>query len=429
MPASFVAKVLAVKYLYLLLLITVCVNQTQSQTYDLQKLEEQFLRENFSILAQRFEIHKSEAAIIQEKVWNNPSLNVSEVNLWSNSTAETMPPLIGKYGKNQQFAVELEQLIETAGKRKKRVAIRKLEKEAAVLEFEELLLELKKELRQHFYTVQLHNANLEQLKEAITLFEQLKLQYGRQSDKLNIAKADYYRIQVELVSLYKEQLDIDTELNEALTTLRVLTQLPTLGVADLVFADKQTNLLAKLPVDLYTWAKESNLNLLRLKNEGLMAHQQLTLEKAERKPDVTAQILYDRGSGTMQNFVGLGFQMDLPVFNRNKGNIKIAQYQVEQQKIANMEATSQVEMELTRLHKQLQSYESSLHNWQEVETVDQRKLLESYKKHLYNKQLTLLEFIDYIEAYREAYQAQQELWKNYFNTYEDLQQLVGRDFH
>ncbi|MCY4781480.1 TolC family protein [Sphingobacterium sp. UT-1RO-CII-1] len=417
------------KYLYLLLLLTVCVNQTQSQTYDLQKLEEQFLRENFSILAQRFDIQKLEAAIIQEKLWSNPSFSISEVNLWANSTAETMSPLIGKYGKNQQFAVELEQLIETAGKRKKRVAIRKLEKETAALEFEELLLELKKELRQHFYAVQLYNTSLEQLKDAITLFEQLKLQYGRQSDKLNVSKADYYRIQVELISLYKEQLDIDTELEESLTTLRVLTQMPTLTVADLVFADKHADLFAQLPADVYALAKESNINLLLLKNEGVIAHQQLNLEKAERKPDVTAQVLYDRGSGTMQNFVGLGLQIDLPIFNRNKGNIKIAQYQIEQHKLANMSATSQVEMELSRLLKQLKNYETSLHNWQELETVDQKQLLESYKKHLYNKQLTLIEFIDYIEAYREAYQAQQELWRNYFSTYEDLQQLVGRDFN
>src|SRR5690606_3452264 len=61
-----------------------------------------------------------------------------------------------------------------------------------------------------------------------------------------------------------------------------------------------------------------------------MAKQQLELEKAQTTPDVTLQLGYDRGGNIMQDFIGLGIQMDLPVFNRNKGNIQRAKHQIDQ---------------------------------------------------------------------------------------------------
>jgi cobalt-zinc-cadmium efflux system outer membrane protein len=55
-------------------------------------------------------------------------------------------------------------------------------------------------------------------------------------------------------------------------------------------------------------------------------------------------------------------------------------------------------------------------------------MLENFKKHLQNKQVTLLEFIDFTQAYREANQAYLELQQTYQNTFEELQYIVGQDF-
>lgn len=77
------------------------------------------LQHNGQLIAQKYQIAASDALIVQEKLWSNPTLSISEVNLWKNGTSETLPYLFGKYGQQQQVAVELEQLIETAGKRQK----------------------------------------------------------------------------------------------------------------------------------------------------------------------------------------------------------------------------------------------------------------------------------------------------------------------
>lgn len=102
--------------------------QTQAQNVTLDNLEAAFLQKNYALIANKFNVDRIDAEIIQEKLWQNPTLSISEVNLWKTYNVEEQPYLFGRYGKNQQISVELEQLIETAGKRKKRVAIKELEK-------------------------------------------------------------------------------------------------------------------------------------------------------------------------------------------------------------------------------------------------------------------------------------------------------------
>ena len=55
-------------------------------------------------------------------------------------------------------------------------------------------------------------------------------------------------------------------------------------------------------------------------------------------------------------------------------------------------------------------------------------MIENYKKHLHSKQSTMLEFIDFTQAYRESQQAYLELLETYQNTFEELNYIVGQDF-
>ena len=117
---------------YLAVIALCFVGKTQAQPYGLPQLEAQFLQQNSELLASKFNIEKADAEIVQEKLWSNPTLSISEVNLWKTYQVEEQPFLFGKYGNNQQISVELEQLIETAGKRKKRIAVKELEKKNSI---------------------------------------------------------------------------------------------------------------------------------------------------------------------------------------------------------------------------------------------------------------------------------------------------------
>src|SRR5690554_6977902 len=257
-----------------------------AQSYTLKELEKQFLESNYLLIAQKYQIDQAAALLVQEKVWNNPTFSISEVNLWKNGSAEQLPYLLGRYGNTQQISAELEQLIETAGKRKKRISIRQLEQEQAVWEYEELMLELKKELRQTYYELQKIHQSKEQLQKIVGLFDQMYEQYERQSEKGNIPKADFYRIQTERMRLQSEWAAIETEENTLMQKLQIFTNLPHLTDDQILFSKKTDfGLSSKLPITLQETITKQSPVLKKQDNAVKLARQQWQLEKAQRIPD------------------------------------------------------------------------------------------------------------------------------------------------
>ncbi len=416
------------RYIYTIVLTLCTAYVCRSQTYGLHQLEASFLQNNYALLAHKFEIGSAEAEVVQERLWPNPTLAISEVNLWTNGTTETLPRLFGNYGRGQQVSVELEQLIETAGKRSKRVAIKELEHRSSVFAFEELVRELKKELRQTYYQLSSLSQERMQLAAIVDLFTQLNEQYGRQAALQNISKVDYYRVQSELITLRKELADLENDVAEYLETLRVLTNIDGLSLTQLTFGSDDNITVKPVPIDMLTMALDQNIGLKRQSLQVEQAGKQWQLEKAQRRPDLTLQLGYDRGGNIMQDFIGLGVSMDLPVFNRNKGNIKAAKFQLEKEEASQQALKWELENAVVRLQGQLQRYQTALAAWPIEAAQEQQDILNRYKKHLQSGQVTLIEFIDFTQASRDAHKAYLDTWENYNITYEELQYLVGKDF-
>ena len=400
--------------------------QTQAQNVTLDNLEAAFLQKNYALIANKFNADRVDAEIIQEKLWQNPTLSISEVNLWKTYNVEEQPYLFGKYGKNQQISVELEQLIETAGKRKKRVAIKELEKNSALFEYEELLRELKKELRQTYFSLARIQSEKKELQNSVDLFEQMMTQYQRQADLKNVPKADFYRLQTELIGLQKDQIELENQEIEYINKLRLLTQNSDLNVNEIDFSRFNSH-SKSIPFNAKQLAKEQNIALKKQENEINLAEKQLILEKAQRTPDLAFQVNYDRGGNIMRDFVGVGVSIDLPIFNTNKGNIKASEIALSQQQITKNALHSELDISIDRLQNQINQLDKALIQWKKLNNQEQLTMIDNYKKHLQNKQITLLEFIDFTQAYRESQKAYLDLLENYQNTFEELNYIVGQD--
>ncbi|MGV0954910.1 TolC family protein [Empedobacter falsenii] len=353
-------------------------------------------------------------------------MSISEVNLWKTYHVEEQPYLFGKYGKNQQISVELEQLIETAGKRKKRVAIKELEKNSALFEYEELLRELKKELRQTYFSLARIQSEKKELQNSVDLFEQMMTQYQRQADLKNVPKADFYRLQTELIGLQKDQIELENQEIEYINKLRLLTQNSDLNVNEIDFSRFNSH-SKSIPFNAKQLAKEQNIALKKQENEINLAEKQLILEKAQRTPDLAFQVIYDRGGNIMRDFVGVGVSIDLPIFNTNKGNIKASEIVLNQQQITKNALNSELDISIDRLQNQISQLDKALIQWKKLNNQEQLTMIDNYKKHLQNKQITLLEFIDFTQAYRESQKAYLDLLENYQNTFEELNYIVGQD--
>lgn len=402
------------------------VSQSQAQTFTLQAMQDMLLQNNGQLIAQKYQIAASDALIVQEKLWSNPTLSISEVNLWKNGTAETLPYLIGQYGQQQQIAFELEQLIETAGKRKKRVNLKTLEKKDELLDYEELLRELQFELDEAYWSF-VATARKESLIDSIVhLYQNLETQYKRQSDLNNIPKSEYLRIQSALINFEKDQVALYAEKNTWLNKIQVLTQNETINASAIAQPAVQLNLSHSIPLDIESNLLNQNIGYQKQINDRDKAKQQLLIEKAEKVPNLTFQLNYDRGGNIMRDFVGVGVSMDLPVLNRNKGNIKAAEHIVKQAEVQQQVFISQLKSQIKDLQYQVQLYEATLQKSQQIDSEERKSMIANYQKHLQKKQITLLEFIDFTEAYQETETGVIDMTLHYQLTHAQLQYLTGQ---
>lgn len=394
-----------------------------------EEVERTFLENNFELISQKFALEQSQAELIQARLWaNNPNLTIGEVNLWRNNPHEEMPYLFGRYGKTQQVSLELEQVIETAGKRKKRIALQQVHTQNAVLNFEELLRNLKFSLRSTI--IELEKIQLEEqlLKNSLDIFEDLLISYKKQSELKNLSRADYLRIQTEYIQFKEDYTSLLSNKNNLVYDLKVYLGDTTEDSFEiyqpLMVSDK---LSRKLPMDLVEEALANRSDFKLIKQQKEIAHKELDIEKAARIPDVTVGLGYDRGGNIMQDFVGLSISFDLPLLNKNQGNIRKAQVEIEKSFNEERKMNNEIVNEVNRLKKQLIIYESVLKEYTDEDQLSVTEMMNNYVKNFKQSRISLIEFLDFSDSYLKSQQAFLNQKEQYLKTFEELQFIVGKD--
>ncbi|WP_286859320.1 MULTISPECIES: TolC family protein [Sphingobacterium] len=390
------------------------------------EIEQVFLTHNLALMAQRFQLKQADAAILQAKLWPNPKISIGEVNLWKNSSSEEMPALIGNYGRYQQVAVELEQTIELAGKRKKRVQLQLLEKENAQLQFEELLRNLKYDLRSQCLELQVLQEKERLYANQVGIFHQLAQSYRNQWKEGNVSEMDYLRIQSESIAFENKLNEIQQERIEKMNDVarylgakgKALSIVDTIGNPAFI-ANKQN--------EWKVMALDNRGDYKIIHNEFKKGQAQLEIEKAERVPNLDVSVNYDRGGNIMRDFIGLGLSMDLPLFNRNQGNIKIAKLELEKNKVEIEQSRIDIEREIDFLSARLSNLESSLKATDNGFDGRLAIALERYVRNFQERRLTIVEFIDFINNYMENKESILERKAKYLQYGEELSYLVGKD--
>jgi len=417
------------KYVFILLFLSGFQVSFSQKKISKEEVERTFLENNFELISQKFSLEQSQAELIQARLWaNNPNLTIGEVNLWRNNPHEEMPYLFGRYGKTQQVSLELEQVIETAGKRKKRIALQQVHTQNAVLNFEELLRNLKFSLRSTI--IELEKIQLEEqlLKNSLDIFEDLLISYKKQSELKNLSRADYLRIQTEYIQFKEDYTSLLSNKNNLVYDLKVYLGDTTEDSFEiyqpLMVSDK---LSRKLPMDLVDEALANRSDFKLIKQQKEIAHKELDIEKAARIPDVTVGLGYDRGGNIMQDFVGLSISFDLPLLNKNQGNIRKAQVEIEKSFNEERKMNNEIVNEVNRLKKQLIIYESVLKEYTDEDQLSVTEMMNNYVKNFKQSRISLIEFLDFSDSYLKSQQAFLNQKEQYLKTFEELQFIVGKD--
>lgn len=391
--------------------------------------ESAFLERNIDLIVQKLEISQAEAQVLQAKYWPNPTLTVDEVNLWRTYDIEAQPALIGNWGKSSQISVQVEQVIKTAGKRRKNIELQNIEVDGEKYEWQEVMRELKKLLR-NTMTEMVYNQELQRLYGSqISSITKLTASYKNQLTSGNISKAEYIRLKAQEVEFRKKLVSLQQEAEEYQTELKALLMLP----ADryVIISDPLKHPSEDFSeLDLNQWLAESAENrpdILLSKNQEKHALKNLEIQNALKTPDLTFSVGYDRGGNIMKDFVGVGVSLDLPVFDRNKGNIQDARIEVDKSGYETRKNILKSQNEISSVyHNYIKTKKISAELDDEYEsTLD--SLLVSHEKNFRLRNISMLEYMDFLETFIDNKMIILDTKKELNEYFENLQYAVGKD--
>ena len=391
----------------------------------LQEAEDLFLKQNIELQEGQAELYVAESAIRQAKLLNNPELSIDQVNLWSSKSQRedvTIPPILGSsIGKNTQFSVELGQEIRLGGKRKKGIQIARLNHRLASLKqaytSEEALLHF----RSLIFEYNFYKSYQTTLEEELNILKQISKTYKKQRELGFIATSEWMRIQAAEYEAEQEFLEVRQEWNELKELIHSLLGISVAENIEVFYSPEKM----ELPSTLFR--EQMHHPLLQIGQEEMqLKRKSLALEKAQRIPDIRLSGNYDRFGGVWSNFIGFGISFTLPVWNRNQGNIKAAQMllHLEQNKLNTQKIAIQnkIQTELHTYHE-LTAFKDKLK--QDLSNEDLKKLQQSYVKNLLQKNISLIEFLDFTETYKQRQKMLLETDKKIYTQYFTLLYTIG----
>ena len=412
------------KKLFALLLFAVLSQAAIAQkTLTLQDCESQFLKKNLFLLASQYNIDASNALTIQARIWDNPVIS-AELNAYN--------PERDKFfdiGKDGQKVFGIEQLIYLGGKKRNEVKLAQSNAQLAELQFNDLLRTLKFQLRKSFYTVYYNTKNLENTDKQLAHIENLINSYSVQAQKGNIPLKDVVRLQSLYLNFKNERLEVINNNIEEQANLKLLLN-ETENVVPIVSKDDSNKYLKVINFDLKSFEEQAIANRpdYLAKQKEIDANElNVKLQKSLSIPDITVGANYDQRSGAFNNEANLNVAIPLPLWNKNKGNIKYAQTILEQSKVEKQNFELQLQTEITSAWTK---WDESRQNYSVIKPTVNSDFEAVYNGMLTNFQkrnVSLLEFTDFMESYNQAIIQLNELKKKVVIAGEELNSTINKD--
>lgn len=386
--------------------------------------EEQFAKANFSLLAQKYNIEVSKAAIIQARLLPNPNVNIEQTFIPTSNVANS--ETIGAFG---QRAFQIQQLILLGGKRNKQVEVAKINSELSEYKFTELVRELVYQLRSKFYDVHFLQKTLFIYSQEIQNITRLVTAYKEQVAKGNLPLKDVVRLESFLIGLQSEQANLKKQIVDNESVIKIL-------LADnsskYIFPDVDDTVLDNLnpqPLVLANLISEATENRPDRKIQDAsirLASANLILQKALAKPDITVGYSYDRAGSYVNDYHALTASMTLPFFNKNQGNIKAAESQISAGRQYLAQADNQLSNDVLQAFTKANMSDELSRKMDKQFISNFKKLIDGVVENYQKRNLTLIEFTDFLESYKNTVSELNSIQNDRMQAFEYLNFVVGK---
>ncbi len=408
------------KLLYFLGLTVISVSvsaQSQDTVLTFTQAKARLMKANLSLLASYYDINIAKAGVIQARVWNNPYF-VFNGDLYSNEENEY-------FQFRNQHLLQIEQTFSYAGKHTNTVKLARVGVEMAEKQMEDVLRSLLFEMGNTY-------CDLAALQEKQILYQQVILSYDKlmaatrkQLELGAISLTEALRLESEYVTVQTDALANYNEKEKVLADLRVLLRFP----QDTTFYVEQKIPIVAQEFDPTTLAEQAvtlRPDVQAKKIDKKYQERNLKLQHSSSVPDL--KLAYqprDRGSNYVRPYQGFNVEFNIPLFDRNQGGIKEAEFSVKKSILEFDQIENQVRNEVVAAYNRYRSSNSGLANYK-PEFLDRlRQLNQSTNENFQKRNISLLQFIDHQRIFIHTNIQLIELKQQYLNNVNELNFTVG----
>jgi outer membrane protein, heavy metal efflux system len=388
----------------------------------LDQAEARFLQRNLQLLAGRLNVDASRAAIVQARLWNNPNLSI-EQNIYNPQTKQYFD-----FTRDGNTEIQIQQLFVLAGKRGRQVHLAEVNADVAEQTMYDLLRSLRYELRTDFYDLFFLQQSLRFYEESVSALRRTVESTESILEKRSILLSEVLRVKSLLFSLENERLGVLNKANQIQWDLHVLLH-DTAAVYYLPQVDRKS--LDDMSVEpltlgrLLELAQQTRPDLKAATANVRLAETTLALNKALAVPDVTVGGRWSRAGSYIPDYFAISVSVDLPIFNRNQGNILQAELGVEQSKALLAQTISALEKDVAGAYAKAVSTDRVYKGLDRKFTGQYQQLVAGMIKTFENRNISVIQFTDFFESYRTSIVQMNQLQSDRLDAFEAINYVVG----
>lgn len=396
-------------------------NARDSLSLTMSQAETLFLNKNLDLIAQKYSIDSAKATVITAGLYANPDFSFSNA-FYNTGTHHFFDP---------ERSFQVSQLVILAGKRNKSITLAKSGINIAEFQFYDLLRTLRFILRNDFYNIYFLEQSSKLYQLEISSLQKIVPAFEDQVQKGFMAEKDVLRIKSQLYTLQAEYNDLQTNIENVQSELKLLIRSApdvfVVTVPDISGLNKEV--VSQTGYQALIDSAIANRPDLKVLNAGIaFSNNNLRLQQALAKPDITISANYDRLGSYVQDYNGIGIGFPIPLFNRNQGNIRNAKIQIDVNKVQYENGLDRVKNDVTTNYITALRSEKLLLSFDPKFDADLKHLIEEVTINFQKKNLTMLEFLDFYDSYKQNVLQLNQLRFNKMSVLENLNFSIGKIF-
>jgi cobalt-zinc-cadmium efflux system outer membrane protein len=351
------------------------------------------LQQSLPLLSAHFEVEASEGELLQSRAWNNPHFNWNQ-DLYSAERNEY-------FNQKNQRLIQMDFMFSVSGKHTRGVKLAKIGLEQNQLMYENTKRSLVYEVGLKFHQLMMLQKRNDLYKVVFSQFKTLIDAYEIQYKVGEIPGSELIRLKSELLTLQNSIVNNQNETEKEMSELRALLNMR----PEVTLVAKESLLAIPNPVqlnleELYIHAEENRPDYLARLKEISYQEMNLKLQTSKSVPDLMVGYQpHDKGSNYVRPYTGLVVEMDIPIFNRNQGNIASSKAEVSKSKADAEHALNSLQNEISSSLNKFFHSKSALDNYDIEFLKELESLNNSALQNYNNKNINILQYLDMQRTY------------------------------